>query len=305
MSDTLVRALAYDDHVRVFACNTTELVRTLRERHDALPTATAALGRLATAAALMGVQLKGAQDQVILKINGGGPLGTLLADADAQGRVRATIDHPDVEIPLLANGQVDVASGVGTQGVLTVIKDMGLKDPYQGSISLVNGEVGDDLTQYFAASEQTPTALGLSVVLSADEPIKVAGGFLLQLMPNTPDAVVALLEHRLQEFGSLSSLLQQGQTPTEILETILGEAVTPLATVELQHHCNCSRERMERALFSLGANELQAIVEEDGEASLQCNFCREQYRFDKPALEKLVEMAQQRGGNKDARSVWQ
>ncbi|MDE7197360.1 MAG: Hsp33 family molecular chaperone HslO, partial [Lachnospiraceae bacterium] len=273
MADYMVRATAGDAQIRAFAVNAGELVETARAAHDTSPVVTAALGRLMTGALMMGGMLKGAEDILTLQIKGEGPVHGLTATADAAGHVKGYADNPQAMMPPNSAGKLDVGGVIGA-GVLNVMKDMGLKEPYASTVALQTGEIGDDLTYYFAASEQVPSVVALGVLMNRDNTVRQAGGFIVQLMPFTPDEVVDRLEKKLAGLSSVTAMLEEGHTPEEILELVLGEFgvdITEKTPVSFQ--CNCSRERVEKVLLSLGKKELQELVDEGKEVELHCHFC--------------------------------
>lgn len=286
MSDYLIRATAFQGKVRAFAADTRRLVEELRRRHDTTPTATAALGRTATASAMMGAMLKG-EEKLTVQIKGGGPIGQIVADANARGEVRGYVDNPHVDLPLNAMGKLDVAGAVGTDGFLNIIKDLGLKDPYRGSVPLVSGELAEDFTYYFAKSEQTPSAVALGVLVDIDRTVKAAGGFIIQLLPGLSDGEITSIEAELAKLPPVTTLLDRGESVESILATLLPD-VQVLGRMELRFQCQCSKERVERTLISLGRDELASILEEDGKAELVCHFCNETYHFDHNDLEQLL-----------------
>jgi len=292
MSDYIIRAAADDGSVRAFACITTDTVNEAFRHHNTSPVATAALGRVLTAASMMGAMLKGENDTVSIQLTGGGPLGRVLAVSDSKSRVRGYVDNPMVDMPLNANGKLDVGRAVGLDGFLTVINDIGMKEPYIGKIPLVTGEVGDDLTKYFAVSEQVPSAVGLGVLVDKDYSVKTSGGFIIQVMPEATEEDIQKLETNLEAVKSVTALLSEGKTPEDILKLLLfGFEYHITDNTETCYKCNCSRERVERALISIGAEELNKIIEEDGESELSCHFCSKKYHFDREELQRLCEEA--------------
>lgn len=295
MSDYLVRATALDGKLRAFACITTELVSELAERQGTLAVASAALGRTATMGAMMGVMLKGAET-ITLKVQGDGPLGQIVVTADAEANVRGYVSNPLVELPPkdgIVFGDVeklDVGAAVGN-GFLYVIKDLGMREPYVGSVELATGEIGDDFLFYFAQSEQTPSALGLGVLLNKDQTVHAAGGFLLQLLPGVSNEDIDYIEEQIRSFPHITSLLIQGFTPEQILQKVIPGPINFHETQPIQFQCDCSRERFERGLLSLGETELLSIIEEDKGAELVCHFCNDKYQFDVAQLTELAEQA--------------
>lgn len=287
MGDQLIRAIAWDGKVRAFAARTTELVEEMRRRHHASPTAIAALGRTATAGVMMGAMLKG-KEKLTIQIKGGGPLGSIVVDANAEGQVRGYVDHPGVDLPLNNAGKLDVAGAVGTDGYLYVLKDLGLKEPYRGSIPLVSGEIAEDITHYFFKSEQTPSAVALGVLVDVDYTVKAAGGFIIQLMPGCTDEEITGLEQRLSETPPVSRMLEEGMDLDEILASLLG-MVQILDRMDLEFKCNCSREKIRQMLISLGKDELDQMIAEDGRAEVICHFCNEVYEIGEDELKALVQ----------------
>jgi len=288
MTDYIIRAAADDGSIRAFACITKETVNEAFLHHKTSPVATAALGRTLTAAAMMGAMLKGEKDTVSIQLTGSGPLGRVLAVSDSSSFVRGYVDNPVVDIPLNSNGKLDVGAAVGTDGYLTVINDIGLKEPYIGKIPLVTGEVGDDLTKYFAISEQVPSAVGLGVLVDKDYTVKEAGGFIIQVMPEATDDDITKLENNLSAIKSVTALFEDGKTPEDILKMVLfGFEYHITDKIETGYRCNCTRERVEKALISIGEEEIRTIIEEDGETELSCHFCSKKYHFSKEELEKI------------------
>ena len=288
MADEIVRALGWGGQARIFAAVTTELVKEIQRKHQTSVTATAAIGRAATAAAMMGSMLKG-PEHLTIKIKGDGPSGAIIVEANAKGDVRATIDSPEAEVPPREEGKLDVAALVGTEGFLHVTKDLNLKEPYRGSVPLVSGELGEDFTYYFAVSEQTPSAVGLGVLVKPTEngpEVEAAGGFIIQLLPGLRDEAIAEIEANLNQLPPLSQLIHQGITAEELILKLVPKARIR-AKMEPIFKCQCSRERVEKTLISLGSTEIQAMIDEDGHAEVVCNFCRTPFQFDRDALEEL------------------
>lgn len=291
MKDYLVRAISRNGKVRAFAIRSTGVVEESRKRLDTWPVASAALGRSISAGAIMGAMLKG-NERLTVIIKGGGPIGQIVVDANAKGEVRGYVTNPHIHFPLNAVGKLDVARAVGTDGQLIVTKDLGLKDPYHGSVELISGELGEDFTYYFAKSEQTPSAVSVGVLVNPDNSIKAAGGFIIQLLPGLKEEEISELEKRLAQIPPVSSMVGEGLSPEEILYAVLGkDDVEILDYLDVVFSCHCSIERMENALISLGEEELQSIIDEQGEAELTCHFCNEVYQLDKPDLERLMKMA--------------
>jgi len=288
MTDYIVRATAGNGSIRAFAAISTQTVEEARKIHDLTPTASAALGRLLTATAMMGSMLKAEKDKITLQITGDGPIKGILATSDSLSNVKGYAVNPDVEVPLRADGKIDVGSAIG-DGNLRIIKDIGLKEPYSGSIELLTGEVADDITYYFAKSEQTPSSVGLGVLVETDCTIKHAGGFIIQLMPGCEDEVIDELEKKLITVPYITDLLNDGADAEKILDMILGDfGLEILDKFPMQYVCDCSRERVEKALISIGKKELSKIIEEDHKAELTCQFCSKVYNFSEEELKDLL-----------------
>jgi molecular chaperone Hsp33 len=287
MKDYLVKALAYDGNIRAYAVRTTETVSEAQRRHQTWRTASAALGRTLTAGVMMGAMLKG-EDKLTIKINGGGPLGPMVVDSNAKGEVRGYVTNPEVDFESTEQGKLDVRRAVGTDGTLAVVKDVGMRDFFSGQVPLVSGELGEDFTYYFATSEQVPSSVGVGVLVNPDDTILAAGGFIFQLMPGTPDPIISKLEERLKTIEPISKLIERGLTPEEILEELFGkDQVKVLETMPVSFECNCSKDRFANAIVGLGAAEITAMIEEDGQAEAHCHFCNEKYLFTKAELEEL------------------
>ncbi|WEG12710.1 Hsp33 family molecular chaperone HslO [Pullulanibacillus sp. KACC 23026] len=288
MSDYLVKALGYGGQIRAEAIRSTEMVSEAQRRQTSWPTVSAALGRTMTAATMMGVQLKG-DGRLTVTVEGGGPVGAIIVDSNSKGETRGYVTNPHVHFELNKHGKLDVARVVGTDGYLSVVKDLGLKDTFTGRVPIVSGEIGEDFTYYFASSEQIPSAVGVGVLVNPDNSIKAAGGFLIQVLPGAEDHVIQQLETRLKEIPAISKLIDQGLTPEEILETIFGkEDVKILETMPVTFKCQCSREKLENALIGLGKEEIQSMIEEDHGAEATCHFCNEVYRFSEEDLRELI-----------------
>ena len=293
MSDVLVRGNSMDGAIRVFCTVTTELVNEAHKIHDTNPVAMAALGRLLSGAVLMGAAgLKSETDTLTLQINGDGPLGRLVAVTDSELRVRGYVHNPYVDLPLNAKGKIDVGGGVG-RGDLSVIRDLGLKEPYIGRIPLVSGEIAEDLTYYYAKSEQIPTAIALGVLVDTDNSVKAAGGFMIQLMPEATDDMAEKLENIIAELPSVTEIIDSGMNAQDMAFRVTSgfSMLMENKTVTPKYECKCSRERMKRALISIGKDEISSIIEEQGEAEMCCQFCNKKYTFDKAELEEMLKKA--------------
>ena len=289
MSDQLIRAISKDGCVKATAVSTRDLTERARQIHKTLPVATAALGRTLAAASMMGNALKEDGASVTLQIKGGGPLGTLLAVSDNQGNVRGTVDDPQVDLPLRPDGKLDVGAAVGQDGTLTVIRDLNMKEPYVGSVGLLGGEIAEDLAAYFVESEQIPTACGLGVLVDRDQSVLAAGGYLIQLLPGAGEDTIAKVEGSLMAAGAVTGLLRDDPDPEAMLRRALSDFdLEILEKSPIEYRCYCSRERMERALISLGAEELQSMIDEQGSADLTCRFCDNVQHFSREDLEALV-----------------
>lgn len=291
MSDVILRAVAGNAEVRIFVADTRELVQEAFEKHHTSPVATAALGRLLTAGAMMGAMQKGENDLLTLKIKGDGPIGSITVTADAASRVKGYVGNPSVDIPLKNNGKLDVSGAIGT-GDLTVIKDLGLKEPYIGRTELQTGEIAEDLTYYFTLSEQTPSSVGLGVLVDRDYSVRQAGGFIIQLMPAATEDTISRLEKNLSNITSVTSLLDGGKTPEDILAMITdGMDFEIIDHITPSYYCNCSKERVQKALVSLGKEELTSMIEEGKTIEVHCDFCNRYYYFTVEELGTLMEEA--------------
>lgn len=280
MSDYLVRGMSMDGFVKMVAIRSTETVRRASEIHDTTANATAALGRCLTACSMMGNTQKVENGSMTLQIRGGGPIGTITCVSDAQGNVRGVVTEPKLPLMEQRPGKLDVGACVGTDGTLTVIRDLQMKEPYIGSVPLVTGEIGDDITAYFAQSEQTPTACGLGVLVDRDHSVKVAGGYLIQLLPGAPEETIDKVEQGIKRAGSITAMLDNGLTPEEMLGQVCGDlGVLFLETTPVSYRCYCSRERVTAVLISLGKEELEEIMEEGKTFPVECQFCDTQYLF--------------------------
>ena len=289
MSDQLIRAISQDGLIKVSAVSTRDLTERARQIHKTLPVATAALGRLLAGTSMMGNALKEEAASLTLQIKGGGPLGTLLAVSDHEGNVRGTVENPAVDIPLREDGKLDVGEAVGNQGTLTVIRDLRMKEPYVGSVGLLWGEIAEDIALYFVESEQIPTACGLGVLVDRDQSVLSAGGYLVQLLPGAGEETAERLEASLRAAGPVTELLKADPDPEALLRAALpGLALEVLEKRPIAYRCDCSRERMERALISLGREELRSMIDEQGSAELTCRFCDNVQRFSREELEALL-----------------
>lgn len=288
MNDYIIRATAANDQIRAFAAVTTEMVETAREHHNTSPVATAALGRLLTAGAMMGSMMKGEKDVLTLQIKAGGPLQGITVTADSQGNVKGYVGNPDVCIPANSKGKLDVAGAVGP-GFLTVIKDMGLKEPYSGQVMLQTCEIAEDLTYYFATSEQVPSAVGLGVLMNKNNTVRQAGGFIVQLMPFAEEEVISRLEQNVQKINSVTNLLEEGHTPESLLEKVLeGFDVRINEKMDTRFCCNCSKERVAKALISIGRKELNEMIQEGKPIEMNCHFCNTNYNFTVEELKEIL-----------------
>lgn len=288
MADYIVRATAANAQIRAFAANTKEMVEEARRIHNTSPVVTAALGRLLTGGAMMGAMQKGEEDLLTLQVSGDGPLKGMTVTADARGNVKGYAIEPQVMLPPSKAGKLDVGGAVG-KGSLRVIKDMGLKEPYVGQTVLQKGEIAEDLTYYFATSEQVPSSVGLGVLMEKDNTVKQAGGFILQLMPFAEEEVIAKLEQNLSDFTSVTRVLDEGKTPEEMLGLLLsGLDLEITDTRPAAFCCNCSRERVERAIISIGRKEIRKMIEEQKPISVNCHFCNREYSFSPAQLKELL-----------------
>ncbi len=300
MTDYMVRAAAADAQIRAFACTTRGVAERARQAHNTSPVITAALGRLLSAGAMMGAMLKGGQDILTLQVKGDGPAGGLTVTADSHGNVKGYANVPDVLLPPKPNGKLDVSGAVG-RGYLSVIKDMGLKEPYVGQTELQTGEIAEDLTYYFAASEQVPSSVGLGVLMERNNTVRQAGGFILQLMPYAEESVIGRLEQNLSRVSSVTSILDAGNSPEQMLELLL-EGLSPQVTdrIPVQFSCSCSREKIEKVLLSTGREELSSMIRDGEEIEVKCQFCNTSYVFGVEELKKIYETGFYQDGGGDA-----
>ena len=288
MKDYLVRATAADAQIRAFAATTRQMVETARQKHDTSPVVTAALGRLLTAGSMMGSMLKGEEDLLTLQVTGDGPMGGMTVTADSKGHVKGYANEPQVILPANSQGKLDVGGAVGS-GILRVIQDSGLKDPYVGQTVLQTGEIAEDLTYYFATSEQVPSSVGLGVLMERDNTVRQAGGFIVQLMPFAEEETIAKLEENVQKIQSVTTLLEQGHTAESLLEAVLdGFDIEFTDKVPTEFYCNCSKERVEKALISIGRKDLNEMIQEGKEVELNCHFCNTNYVFSVEELKEIL-----------------
>ena len=294
MQDYIIRATAADDTIRAFASTTRQMVEDARRAHDTTPVCTAALGRLLTGGIMFGSMLKEDKALVTLQIRSDGPAGGITVTADSHYHAKGYVNNPHVQIPLKPNGKLDVSGAIGS-GTLTVIRDIGLKEPYVGTIQMPSGEIAEDLTLYFAESEQIPSSVGLGVLVDRDWSVKQAGGFLLQLMPGARDEVIDILEKRIAEVSSVTDMLEKGMLPEDILESLIGSFGLQISEKhEVSFACNCSKERIERALISIGPKDVREMIDEGRPVEVGCQFCGKKYRFDVEDLKRILEFQQKR-----------
>ncbi len=290
MSDYLVRGMSMDGFVKAVAIRSTELVGRAAQIHGTTPNATAAFGRALTAASMMGNMQKTENGSMTMQIKGGGPIGSIVCISDPVGNVRGYVYEPTVPFEEKYPGKLNVGATVGTDGTLTVIRDLQMKEPYVGSVPLVSGEIGDDVTAYFAQSEQTPTACALGVLIDRDCSVKVAGGYILQLLPGAPEETIVKLEEGIRRAGAVTPMLEKGMTPEDILGQVCGDlGVLYMETTEVSYKCYCSKERVEQALISLGRKELTEIMEEGRPFPVECQFCDTKYEFAPADIKRLLE----------------
>lgn len=288
MKDYIVRATAADSQIRAFAITSKNIVETARQAHGTSPVATAALGRLLTAGAMMGAMMKGEKDILTLQIKCSGPIGGLTVTADAHADVKGFVDNPEVMLPPNAKGKLDVGGALGL-GILNVMKDMGMKEPYVGQTELKTGEIADDLTYYFANSEQVPSSVGLGVLMERDNTVKQAGGFIIQLMPFADDEVIDKLEKKLTAMDSVTSYLDRGFTPEQLLSELLGEfGLEILDQMDTKFSCNCSKERVEKAIVSIGRKDINEMIQEGKPIEVKCHFCNTAYEFTVEDLKRII-----------------
>lgn len=290
MNDYIVRAVSDDGSIRAFGCYSKTIAETARLYHGTTPVATAAMGRLLTAASMMGAMLKGDDDLITLQMTGSGPMGRLLATGTPDGCVKGYVGQPLVDLPLNLQGKLDVGGAIGTDGFLTVITDLGLKEPFVGKIPLVSGEIGDDLAKYFAVSEQVPSVVALGVLVDRDLSVKNSGGIIIQVMPDALDATLDTLEENIKNITSVTQMLDEGMSIEDILYVALhGIEYHITEKIDVSYKCNCSRERVRKVLASVGKTELGAILEEDGKAEVCCQFCPEKYQFSGEEIKEIID----------------
>ena len=288
MTDYIIRASAAENQIRAFAATTREMVEHARAIHNTSPVASAALGRMLTAGAMMGTMMKGEDDILTLQIKGDGPIGGITVTADSKGVVKGYVYHPEVYLPANNKGKLDVGGAVG-KGILSVIKDLGLKEPYTGQTHLVSGEIAEDIAYYYATSDQVPSVVALGVLMNKDNTVRQAGGFILQLMPFAEDAVIDRLEQKVSEIKSITSLLDQEMTPEMILEHILGEfGLEIMDKLSTSFECNCSKKRVEKAIISIGRKDITEMIEEDKPIEVNCHFCNTHYHFSVEDLKDIL-----------------
>jgi len=292
MKDYIVRATAANGSIRAFAARTTASVSEAARIHNLYPVASAALGRVITAAAMMSADMKGGRSTVSLVVKGDGPLGSIVTVASSNGFLKGYVDNPQLDLPLNPHGKLDVGGAVGRNGKLTIIKDLGLKEPYVGQVELVSGEIGEDLARYYWTSEQQPSVVALGTLVNHDLTIKAAGGYIIQPMPDADEGVIARIEKSLQMLPPISALIDEGKTPEEVLETILGDLELKIHPgLEVEFACDCSRERLEGIVLSLGEAEIRDILEKEGKAELVCRYCSSKYLFSAAELEALLKQS--------------
>jgi molecular chaperone Hsp33 len=289
MKDYMIRGIDKLGRIRVFVSKTTNLVEEARKIHNTSPTATAALGRSLTVGAMMGAMMKNEKDLLTLKIAGDGPLGKILVVANNRGQVKGEVDNPMADVPSRRDGKLDVGTLVGRNGTVTTIMDLGLKDPYIGQASIVSGEIAEDIANFYVVSEQIPSAVSLGVLVDRDLSCRAAGGYIIQLLPGVSDEEITVIENTLSKIEPMSTMIDKGLSPEEIMEKLLGTfKMEILETLDLEYHCDCSREKIEKVIISLGKEEIQNIIDEDGQAEVVCHFCNTKYQFNKEDLSKIL-----------------
>lgn len=291
MEDYLVKALCYEGSIRAYAVCATNTISEAQKRHDTWSSSTAALGRTMVGALLLGATLKG-EDKLTVKVQGNGPAGSIVVDSDGSGNTKGYIKNPHVSLTLNESGKIDVRGTVGTEGIFTVIKDLGLKETFSGQTPIVSGEIGEDFTYFMAVSEQIPSAIGLSVLVDTDESVKAAGGFMIQVMPGADEKTIDFIEQRLQEVPMISRLIDEGESPEGILERLLGkDEIEILEKMPVQFKCNCSKEKFGTAIIAVGLDEINAMIEEDHGAEAVCQFCGNKYHYSEEDLIELRDEA--------------
>lgn len=289
MKDYLIRGMDKKGRLRIFVAKTTNMVEEARKIHETSPTATAAMGRSLTAAAMMGATMKNEEDLLTLKISGNGTIGTITIVGNNKGEVKGLADYPQSDVPSTLEGKLDVGSLVGNEGTITVIMDLGLKEPYVGQTEIVTGEIGDDIANFYLVSEQVPTAVALGVLVDKDITTKAAGGYIIQILPEISDDEITLIENAIQKAEPISTMINNGLTPEEIMHELLGEFDMEVTDkIELNYKCDCSEDKIEKVLISLGRKEIEDIIHEDGESEVVCHFCNTKYKFDRDKLEKIL-----------------
>lgn len=289
MKDYLIRGIDKLGMIRIFIASTTNMVEKARITHGTSPTATAALGRTLTAGVMMGSMMKNEKDILTLKISGDGPGGNILIVAKNNGRIKGYIDHPEADVPSRKNGKLDVAGIVGRNGTITTIMDLGLREPYIGQSNIISGEIAEDLAHFYAYSEQQPSAVSLGVLVDKDISVKAAGGYIIQLLPGISNEDIDKIEETLAKIEPVSTMIDKGLSPEDIMNKVLGEfEMTVLEKMELEYVCDCSREKIEKVIISLGKKEIEDIIEEDGQAEVVCHFCNTKYQFNKEELSKFI-----------------
>ncbi len=287
----IIKATAANGMMRAFVCDSKEMVEKARTSHFTTPVATAALGRTLTAGAMMASMMKGDKDVLTIKIQGDGPLHSIIVTADSKGNVKGYVANPNVDLPLNAKGKLDVAEAVGI-GVLTVIKDIGLKEPYVGDVELFTSEIAEDITYYYAVSEQTPSSVALGVLIDKDQSVKASGGFIIQLMPNCSEEIIQKLEEKLKTIKPVTTMLDEGMTPKDILEFILGDFGLEIhEECDFRFACDCNKDKVEKVLISVGKKELQSMIDDNENINLNCHFCNENYEFSVDELKEILEKA--------------
>lgn len=291
MADYLLKSVAYDGQIRIYVLDATETVAEVQRRHETWSASTAALGRTIIGTTLLGATLKG-EEKLTVRIQGDGPAGYIVADSNGKGETRGYIGNPKVSLPLNEAGKIDVRGAVGTEGTLSVSKDLGMKEAFSGQVPLVSGEIGEDFTYYMANSEQTPSAIGVSVLVNPDESVKKAGGFMIQVMPGAEDQTISQLEQTLSEMPLISKLQEEGASPEDLLERLAGQGEPKiLEKMPVNFTCTCSKDRFANAIVSLGKQEIQEMIDEDHGAEAVCHFCGKKYSFSEEELEVLKEEA--------------